>query len=67
MTTEVSFKAIAIVAQPSAIVTKDIDDTTKAKPIGIRGGGACLDCLAGICVCCAIEEICCCCALEECC
>ncbi|CAF0908216.1 unnamed protein product [Adineta steineri] len=32
-------------------------------PKGLRGGGACFDCLACLCFCCAIEEI----ACFECC
>ncbi|GAA93368.1 hypothetical protein E5Q_00008 [Mixia osmundae IAM 14324] len=34
----------------------------------IRGGGHyLLDCIGGLCICCALEDICCCCAIDECC
>ncbi|CAF1354390.1 unnamed protein product [Adineta ricciae] len=50
---------------------KKTDDTTTQEsalskdnfPKGLRGGGACFDCLACLCICCALEEI----ACLECC
>ncbi|CAF1329862.1 unnamed protein product [Adineta steineri] len=52
--------------QDQLIATKNISPVVEQRdnfPKGLRGGGACFDCLACLCFCCALEEI----ACFECC
>ncbi|CAF1067714.1 unnamed protein product [Adineta steineri] len=51
------------IEQESQSIEKSTKSLGNNFPRGLRGGGACFDCLACLCCCCAIEEM----ACFECC